>query len=247
MRFISLPAFVTTTALCTACALCLSAHTAHALDVPGGTLTAKAGAVSDYTVRGISRSDKNPTLQGALDYQHESGVYAKGAAALVDLNSDKDANVETTLGAGYRGNYEGIMYDAGANYVWFPDADNSDLNYLEMSLGLDYDFEVFQAGVSASFSPDYMGDSGVGIYYGSHISAPVYDNLTAHASLGYQFVQDDGRYITDSGADWGAGLSYDVEPYGVDVGLDYTDTSYDKKDCREQCGAKAIVSVSKSW
>jgi len=241
--FVAAPLFASLLALATAGL----ASPAQALDVAGGTLDASATAVSDYRVRGLTRSDENPSLQVRLRYDHESGVYAQGKGAIVDFKSDRDASVETTLGAGYKGMYDGIFYDVGAQYIWYPNADNDNLSYFELGADIGYDFEVFKAELGMHVSPDYMNDSGVSLYYTARAEAPITADIAAHGHIGYLFVQDEGRLIDEDAADWGVGITYDWATYNMQFGLDYTDTSLDSRDCREDCGGKAVVSVSKSW
>lgn len=210
------------------------------------TLTANGAVVSDYRNRGISRSD-GPAVQGKLEVGHISGLYAGGGASTVDLNMDRDANVEGILFGGYRGNYDGIEYDAKINYTGYIGANNGDLDYWEFVITGGYDFDVFYASLTWAVSPDYINDSGTSLYYGGDIAVPIYDSWSARAHIGFEFIGDEGPYVTDDVIDWSLGLWYNVPEYDVDLGLQYVDTNLDDNQCVEDCGSKAVLSASKSF
>jgi uncharacterized protein (TIGR02001 family) len=212
-------------------------------------LTAHLGVVSDYTVRGISRSDEGPAVQGGVQYTHQSGFYAGADASTVDMNLDDDANVEAVLFGGATGDYSGIQYKANLSYNAYPGGDNDDLDYWEFELTGGYDFGPFSGSLTWAISPDYINDSGVSLYYGADLEAPIpvgYTALTAKAHLGFQFIDDEQNYAQDY-ADWSLGLWYNWEPYDIDFGLQYIDTDLDDDECAEDCGSRAVLSAAKSF
>lgn len=210
------------------------------------TLTASGRIVSDYRSRGISRSDEGGALQGKVEVDHVSGVYGGIGASSIDLSADSDANVEALLFGGYKGDYDGIEYDAKLTYAAYPGADDGDLDYVELELTGGYDFEVFYASLTWAASPDYINGSGFSIYYGGDVTVPVTPSVSAKAHLGYQYVGDEGPYVTDNVTDWSLGAWYNYAPYDVDFGLEYVDTDLDKGECTEKCGARGVLTVSKS-
>ena len=204
-------------------------------------------AVSDYRNRGISRSDEHPALQGRVQVEHTSGIYAGAGASTVDLRMDSDANVEGILFGGYKGNYDGIEYDAKIGYTAYPGGNNDNLDYWDFSLVGGYDFDVFYASMTWAFSPNYINDSGASFYYGGDIVVPLMDTWSARGHLGYQYVNDEGPYINSSAADWSLGVWYNWVDYDVDLGLQYVDTNLDDNECVEKCGSRAVFSVGKDF
>jgi hypothetical protein len=97
-----------------------------------------------------------------------------------------------------------------------------------------------------AFSPDYIAGSGASFYYGGDVSVPVRDNISVKGHLGYQYVANEGSYVTDNVIDWSLGGWYNYAPYNVDVGLEYVDTDLDKGECVDKCGARGVLTLSKS-
>lgn len=214
-------------------------------------VSAQVSALSDYTYRGISRSDEHPALQGEIQINHPSGLFAGVQGTTVDLNADNDANVEAVLFGGMQGDYTGIKFKGTVSYNTYPGGDNDDLDYWEFTAEGDYDFGPFQAGLTWAFSPNYINDSGMSFYYGADVAAPLQNyglDLTAKAHLGFQMIDDENRYAEDY-ADWSMGLWYNWAQYDVDFGLQYVDTDIDDRDCVESCGSRAVLSATKaiSW
>ncbi|MBU6234845.1 MAG: TorF family putative porin [Alphaproteobacteria bacterium] len=213
------------------------------------TVRADGNVTSDYRVRGISRSDEGPSAQGTIAIEHISGLHGGAKASYVDLNMDDDADVEGVLFGGYKGNYDGIDYDATVSYTGYPGANDDDLDYWEFEITGGYDFDVFYASLTWAISPDYINGSGASLYYGSDITVPLMDQWSAKGHLGFQFVGEEGPYVQSNVTDWSAGIWYNWMDYDVDFGLQYVDTNLDDNECVEQCGSRAILSASKgfSW
>lgn len=213
------------------------------------TVSGDVGAVSDYRNRGISRTDEGPALQGRIQLDHISGIYGGVKGSTVNMRLDDDANVEGILFGGYKGNFDGIEYDAKLTYNSFLGSDLDDLDYAEFEFTGGYDFDVFYASLTWALSPDYINGSGASLYYGGDIIVPIQTELTAKAHLGFEFVGDEGPYVNDNVTDWSVGLYYNWADYDVDLGIQYVDTSLDENDCVEKCGGRALVSATKdfSW
>lgn len=204
------------------------------------------GIVSDYSNRGISRSDEGPALQGRLQLNHPSGVYAGVGASTVDMSSDSDANIEGILFGGITGNYDGIDYNAKVTYTAYPGGDNDDLDYFEFAATGGYDFDVFYASLTWAVSPDYINSSGLSFYYSGDVRVPITDAFSAKGHLGFAFIDDESNYAEDY-MDWALGLWYNYAPWDVDVGLQYVDTDLDDNECVESCGSRIILGVSKDF
>ncbi len=80
------------------------------------------GVVSDYRYRGISQTQKDPALQGGVDYAHSSGFYVGAWGSTIkwiketgDANAvDAKGDIELDLYGGYKGSIvEGLGFDVG--------------------------------------------------------------------------------------------------------------------------------------
>lgn len=211
--------------------------------------TGNVGVVTDYRNRGVSRSD-GPAIQGRAELGY-NGVYAGINGSTVDMSIDNDANIEAAFFGGYRGVFDGLDYDGRLSYTTYPGGDNDDMDYWEFTLTGGYDFDVFYGSLTWAISPDYINDTGVTLYYGADLSAPLPQvaggDLSAKAHLGFQFIGDDNRYVDDNAMDWLLGLNYNVPTYDVDMGLSWVGTSLDDDDCTEDCGSMVLLSVGKSF
>ncbi len=211
------------------------------------SVVAEVTGMTDYRVRGISRSDDHPAAQGKLEFQHPVGVYGGAQATTVDLNIDDDAVVETVLYGGYKGQYAGIDYDARLNWSAYPGGDNDDMDYFELVTRGGYDFGPFYAGLTWAISPDYLNSSGMALYYGGDVTVPLAGGFSLGGHLGFQFLDEENLYLSSDTMDWGAALGYNYAPYDVDFSLEYVDTDLDKNECTEKCGGQVLLKASKDF
>jgi hypothetical protein len=108
--------------------------------------------VSDYRFRGATLSDGRPAAQGALTYDHSSGLYLGLFASTVRLATNDATGVQGVGQAGYAIRATpAVMWDIGAFYSAF--SNPSALDYA--------DFYVGAAGTEwsarLSYSPRYFG------------------------------------------------------------------------------------------
>lgn len=91
--------------------------------------------VSDYDFRGVSQSAEDAALQGSIDFEHESGLYAGIWGSQIDFGDCCDEDIELDYYAGFYGEVrEGFEYDVGLIYYDFPGT-NTDLDYAEIYFG----------------------------------------------------------------------------------------------------------------
>ena len=101
-------------------------------------ISANVALVSDYRFRGISQSDKNPALQGGLDYAFENGFYLGTWGSSVNFDSIEDFNGSLKLDVygGWGTDFgENSSIDLGYIYYAYPGDDG----------GLDGDYQEFYA------------------------------------------------------------------------------------------------------
>lgn len=194
------------------------------------TFTANVGFVSDYRYRGISQTEKKAALQGGFDYSHESGLYAGTWGSNVswydNLYPSASNSLEWDFYGGYKGTAGPISYDIGLLQYYYPGANVStdgvaSPNTLEGYVGLGWEFLTFK--YSYSFS-NLFGtvDSKGSEYYDLTASYDVYDGYIVGAHVGRQHVAHNSPFSYN---DWKIGVTKEV--LGVNVGLNYVDTSTD--------------------
>jgi uncharacterized protein (TIGR02001 family) len=106
-----------------AVALATVTASAFAADAPASdfTLTGNVSLITDYRVRGISNTFKEPALQGGFDVTHSSGLYVGTWASNVSSYYNPGASLETDWYGGYRGKItDDLTYDVGAIYFYYP-------------------------------------------------------------------------------------------------------------------------------
>ncbi len=215
----------------------------------GLDVSANVGFVSQYAFRGISQSDENIALQGGFDAAHDSGLYAGVWGSSVDFNDGDEAQAEVDLYGGYSGSINNINYDIGVIYYAYPGADSSlDYDFVEGSVAVGYDFDLFSASASFNYSPEYFADSGDAQYYAVNADVPLPKDFTLSGHVGHQVIDDGASFGIgeDDYTDWSVGLGYSFA--GFDLSLQYVDTDLDEPgECADGCEERIIFGVSKSF
>lgn len=188
-------------------------------------------AVSDYDLRGISQSSRDPAAQASLDYAHDSGFYASAWASNIDFGPG-DPKLELDVYAGFARSLEGgLGYDIGAIYYTYPS--ENDLNYVEVYAGLG-----FTAASGASLkgklyvSPDWGGETTPGSPTAEYLSLdgslPLPRNFSVVAHAGYSF----GDFWEDANSeyfDYALGVGYTTGKFSLAlkyIGTDLSDVPH---------------------
>lgn len=206
-----------------------------------GEFSANVSLLTDYRFRGITQTDNEPAIQGGFDWAHDSGFYLGTWASNLQFS---DAHIEMDFYGGYANSIDNFSYDLGVIYYWYPGASrNQDFDFIELALGLGYDFGAFSTSLSFNYSPDNFGSSGDALYTEGGVSVPLPYDFELGASLGYQMIDDEAAFGTPDYLTWTVGLSRSF--LGFDFGLSYVDT--DEASCGSGCGATVIFSASRSF
>lgn len=197
------------------------------------TFTGNVGIVSDYIFRGISQTQHKPALQGGVDYNHASGLYAGTWASNVNWVRDTGFKTENSLEwdfyGGYKGSFLGdFTYDVGILTYYYPGdrvANMNDTNSTEIYAGLGWKFITFK--YSHTVSPYLFGwQSTTGEktrgsqYFDLSANYDLGDGWGVNAHVGRQLIKN---FSYASYTDWKIGVTKDLG-VGV-VGLSYTDTN----------------------
>jgi uncharacterized protein (TIGR02001 family) len=234
----------------------------------GGTFTAGAAFVTDYSYRGISQTQRQVALQPTLTYETPtfsetlpvsayagfwaSNVYfpGTGTAAEIDLIGGfraKALNDKLTFDLGYiRYNYPGS-------------APNLQYDFNEFGLVLGYDFGPVAVSGAVRYSPNFFGNSGIAWYKWAQAIVPLPfvnftmfgDPVTAKVfgTIGSQYVERNVNYGIPNNDYWDWQLGATVTVYGVDLTLAYIGTNIDPAGCLNtlNCEDRFVFSVGKTF
>ncbi|MFA5171903.1 MAG: TorF family putative porin [Sulfuriferula sp.] len=205
-------------------AVALTAVTASAFaaDAPAPsdfTLTGNVSMITDYRVRGISNTFKQPAIQGGFDVTHSSGLYVGTWASNISSTYNPGASIETDWYGGYRGKItDDLTYDIGAIYFYYPGSTmNPTENTWEAYAGATYKW--FNVKYTQDLT-DYFGfaDSKGTNYTEGNVTLPLPADITLVAHYGHQDTK--GAAYAAGGFskidDWKLAVSKDM------VGLTWT-------------------------
>lgn len=195
----------------------------------GGVWTGTVAVTSDYDFRGISQTDKDPAIQGSLEYGH-SGFFVGGWASSIDFQFDPGADLEIDLYAGYTHAFNKDTSLTGkAVYYWYPGADTSDADYWELIAALDHNFGVFSGNLQVAYTPDFFGSTDSGFWLGGGLELPINDWLTVSANAGQQWYSDNAAVDVRDYFYANVGATVAWEAFTLD--LRYVGTDLDPGEC----------------
>lgn len=166
----------------------------------GVDLSVNVGLVSDYRFRGLSLSNRDPALQGGVDLEAGTGLFAGAwASTIADYGG---ADVELDLYGGYAGEVAGFGYRLTASAYLYPGGHG--LDYLELQAEAERDFGALTIGAEAAFVPPQRNIDTANHYLGlsAGVEVPAVSGLSARARGGWEQGFYDGKW------DWEFGLVY---------------------------------------
>ncbi|MBI3441143.1 MAG: hypothetical protein HY052_04980 [Proteobacteria bacterium] len=218
------------------------------MPLPVGTLSESSGisgtisAVSQYRLRGITQSNGNPAVQGGIDWSHNSGAYAGIWGSNIDFDA---ACLETDVYGGYKAKLSDIDLDVGVIGYVYPGASSS-LHYNRWEGKIIAGHVFALANVSGGISHSFNGfaNSGPATYVSTSLIAPSkHAPITVTGSFGHQWFGNSGTFGFPDYSDWSLGVGYRL--HGFDLALKYINTTLNKNDYPNGCGATAVFSISK--
>ena len=219
------------------------------------SLTGSLALTSDYAFRGLTQTNRDPALQGGLEFASASGFYVGTWGSNISWLSDGQDSVSSSLEvdgyAGYRGTWgDAVSYDVGLLYYWYPGsypAGFTDPDTLEgyFSVG----WSIFTLKYSHAFTDLFGIDGANGSgYLDLALSQGFAESWTFDAHVGHQRV--DGFSDLDY-TDWSLAITRDLGN-GFGVTLAYVDTNADKDFYTNAFGkyvgkATGILTLSKDF
>jgi len=202
------------------------------------TITGNVGFFSQYIFRGLNQTDKEPALQGGLDYSHWNGFYLGTWGANISWLRDFGSySAGGSLEWDFYGGYKNTIgktdfgYDVGLLYYWYPGTVTSGFvkaDTLEIYGALSWKW--LSAKLSYAISDDVFGVANADGTYYVDLTASVplgKTGLTLIAHYGMQeFSGNTGAFDNDANAsykDWKLGVNYAL-PKDFTIGAFYTDT-----------------------
>lgn len=178
-------------------------------------ITVTLTGVSDYRFRGVSLSDRDPALQGAVDISWR-GFYAGAWASSIARTAD--TNVELDLYAGYAGTAGPIEYEVGAIAYLYPGGDGT-ADVYEGTAALSYTLGPVTAKLSAFYAPDQENLAGDNFYLSVEARAGIPGTpFTIFGQAGRERGSFYGRKH-----DWSFGAEYTRGPFTASLGYFDTD------------------------
>lgn len=227
-------AFLTTLGLATALAASFPARA----DEPAArdlTVTGSATLISQYRLRGVSFSDEDPAIQGALTLSHKSGFYiGTWASSQAGYGTFGGANMEVDLLGGYGTTIGDTTLDGGVVWYLFPGTSNHD--YAELYASVSHPLGPVRAKVGVNYAPKNKNiGTGDNLYLLGDLSLPVAGTpITLRSHVGYTegkgsiYGGPRGHYVDYSlGADlnW-RNLTFNASYVGTDINRSEADAYY---------------------
>jgi uncharacterized protein (TIGR02001 family) len=212
-------------------------------------LSGHVALLSDYRYRGESLSDRQPALQGGLDYQHPSGIFIGGLASTVRLDPEVSG-----LGGQIYGGYahalnERTSWEAGLTTVLFPrPTTEPSYHYTEGFLGVTYE----NLNARAYYSDNYFGTGASAVYVELNAVHQLTSRivLLGHVGyLGHHQPRPSGGAEQDSPVlDFKAGVG--IEALGFTFELSVIGSTAPHDSCpagTDHCNTTVVVAVSRRF
>jgi uncharacterized protein (TIGR02001 family) len=217
--------------------------------------TVGVSLLSDYLYRGISLSDRGPSVSSSVEVQR-GWFYVSGQAYTVRLPTDPAA--ELTLTGGIRHAVAGIAFDLSAEYYYYPaetpTPGSGTTNYWQSGISATRRiFDAFEIVGRATYAPNSWNSGAWGAYGSGElkIDLPKFKlpnrnevTWTLGVEFGHQsFGTTSQGSALPSYAHWrlGAAFKYDV----VSFDLSYHDTNLSKENCFVLAGDSATPGVGR--
>ena len=180
------------------------------------TVTGNVALVTDYRFRGISLSAGDAAVQGTINVNHKSGLYAGAWASSLE-DSPVYGSMELDVYAGWTGPVsDGLTADVGLLYYVYPNGTVGDANVFEpyASLTKTLGPATAKVGVAYAWKQDSLG-GGDNLYLYTDWGLGVPNTpISISAHLGYTDGALSPKVLTglstDAGFDYSVGASYAI-------------------------------------
>lgn len=205
-----------------------------------GTFSGRVTFASDYIVRGFSLSNEGPAVQGSLDWESGTGIYAGIFGSSVEFGNDASAEIDFL--AGYRGTADRLHYEIGAAYYWFPETIVPDQSFWDVHTDVGYDFGFGDVTLGIAYTTDDYGPlrKDATFYSGARIAVPIGEQLRLSAGVGHSWAEQRANY-----ADWNAGATLQVyDWFSLDARYFDSDNTL---ICGTLCDSRFVMKISRAF
>lgn len=177
-------------------------------------------AATEYVWRGVSQSNQNPAIFGAVNASFGNGFYAGVGAENVDFGAGVPIDTEYDMWAGWGGKLSDLDVGFTAiRYGYVNAPSGSDLDTYDFKGAVGRSFDKVNLGVNVFYTPDYFGVEEPAVYYEAVAGYKFNDKWSVDGNLAKQTISNSNAdYAT-----WSIGTSYAVTD-NVTLDLRYLDT-----------------------
>jgi len=189
-------------------------------DDNGVDISVTLTGATEYVWRGVSQSNQNPAIFGAVNAAFGNGFYAGLGAENVDFGAGVPIDVEYDMWAGWGGKLSDFDVSLTAiRYGYLNAPSGSDLDTYDFKGAIGRSFEKVNLGVNVFYTPDYFGVEESAVYYEAVAGYKINDKWSIDGNVAKQTISNSSAdYAT-----WGIGASYAVTD-NVTLDLRYLDT-----------------------
>lgn len=192
-------------------------------------VTGNLSVVSEYLFRGAYENN-GTSVQGGLDYAHESGLYVGYWGASLDYgDASSSSGFENDVYLGYSGSAGDVSYDVGLLYFFYNNVDDADTPEFYASLG----YGPFSVGMAYLMDDVAWGNEG-DIYWSLGYETDLPMDFGFAATVGYYTYSDDDVLVTtteNSGLKHvDLTLSHPLGETGADMTITYMIGGKDRTD-----------------
>ena len=192
------------------------------------TVTGNVALVTDYRFRGLSLSGGDFAVQGSIQVNHSSGLYAGTWASSLEQDPlDIYGSTEVDIYAGWTGKISsGLTADVGLLYYVYPGGSFGDGNVFEPYASLTAAIGPASAkfGINYAWKQDSLGgDDNVYLYTDWSLAIPDTPvTVTAHAGYTDGALSPKLLTLAGTGGGWDYSLSASATLYkGLSIGVSY--------------------------
>jgi uncharacterized protein (TIGR02001 family) len=229
----------------------------------GGTWSAKFTAMSEYSFRGISLTERQPGAQATIGYTlpivpEKLDLYLEAWGGNVRFAPAVSTEVTASASLVFHGFADKLTVWLQASRYNYPEsAPELGYNYNEFGVWASWDFGPVLFDASVYWAPQYFAFAGNAWYKEAEVTVPLTFirlgkdfRLKAFALAGNQYIE---RYINnglpgDNYWNWEIGLRL---RYGAstELTLSYVDTNLDVAGCSNSrnCDARVIAKLSRTF
>lgn len=208
----------------------------------GLDISATATVTSNYVFRGVSLSDNDPAVQGSIEVEHSSGLYAGTWASSIARYAG--TNAELDLYAGWRPQMGAIDLDLGVVAYLYPGGKGG--NYSELAGSAGYTIGPVELRAGAAWAPSQKNighDDNLYLFTSASTGVPG-TPVTLTADLG----RERGSLAGPTGRKWDWGLGAEWVRERLTLGVAYRDSSIKRSDDPDRLAKGRVTgSVSLSF